>query len=354
MHEWMAHTPRRQAKGEYPAARFARVRREFRASSRWGLAVLLAIAGIVVGLIVSSGPTKKRIVPFAATSFWNASLPANAPLDPRSATYVSELVQQVDHYGPWMNTTQYSVPVYTVRPHQPTVAVSLDPAAGSQPGLSQGWRAVPLPGNAKPAVGSDAHLVVWQPSTDRMWEFWQLAHDGSGWHARWGGYMVSVSKNPGYYVDHGDWGASATSLPLLGGLIRISELKAGHIDHALALAVVDASSLAYSRPAERTDGNIASPDAIPEGIRFRLDPSLDIARLKLPPVVRMLAEAAQRYGIVVRDRSGAVTFYGEDPTPYGSNPYVGPHGFLQDQNTLRQFPWSHLRALQTDLHHVGS
>ena len=33
----------------------------------------------------------------------------------------------------------------------------------------------------------------------------------------------------------------------------------------------------FSWPAQRTDGLLDSPDAIPEGARFRLDPNLDIA-----------------------------------------------------------------------------
>ena len=35
----------------------------------------------------------------------------------------------------------------------------------------------------------------------------------------------------------------------------------------------------------------------------------------------MLAQAAQTYGIVLRDQSGAVTLYAQDPTTAGSNPW---------------------------------
>ena len=46
----------------------------------------------------------------------------------------------------------------------------------------------------------------------------------------------------------------------------------------------------------------------------------------MSPFVRAMAVAAQRYGIVVRDGAGAVTFYAEDPTPTGSNPFIGRTG----------------------------
>jgi hypothetical protein len=74
--------------------------------------------------------------------------------------------------------------------------------------------------------------------------------------------------------------------------------------------------------------------------------------MNLSPLVRMLAQAAQRYGIVVRDRGGAVTFFAEDPTPTGSNPYAGPNGYFAGTppyQLMKQFPWQHLQALRTQL-----
>ena len=337
------------------------------------MAVALAAAAVVAAVVViaqSGGPGPRRVhagrvhagdgaaAPlFAASSVWNAPVPATAALDSNSTSYVAQLVAQVSHYGPFFNTNQYSFPVYTVGSAQRTVSVSLDAAAGSQPDLQQAWRAVPLPANAKPASGTDANLVVWQPSTDKMWEFWQLQHDNSGWHARWGGYMSAVSQNPGYYLPpHPNWGSTATSLPAIAGLITIDQLRAGHIDHALALGLPETSSQVFSWPAERTDGIVNSPTAIPEGTHFRLDPSLDLAKLHLAPFTLMLARAAQRYGLIVRDRAGAVVLWGEDPSQYGTDPYGGPGGLFDNQSVtalMQQFPWSRLQVLRTSLHRVS-
>lgn len=283
--------------------------------------------------------------PFAPTSFWNAQLSPGAPLDPSSGLYVADLQRQLGQWLPWINTSQYSVPVYTVAAGQPTVRVTLD--YQSAPDLQAAWERVPIPPDARPAAGSDAWMVVWQPSSDTMWEFWVTSKQPDGWHARWGGRMLNVSTSPGYYGSN--WGASATSLPILGGLIRLSELQAGHIDHALALAIPQAAASAFSWPAQRSDGSLSSPSAIPEGTRFRLDPHLDLNALSLTPVVRMVAVAAQRYGIVVRDQGGAIAFYAEDPTPTGHDPYNGPNGYFSGRDPaqlLAQFPWSSLEALK--------
>ena len=66
----------------------------------------------------------------------------------------------------------------------------------------------------------------------------------------------------------------------------------------------------------------------------------------------MLAHAAQRYGIVVRDTSPAVAFYAEDPTPTGANPWAAALS-AGVPKLLRAFPWDHLQALRTELWSAG-
>jgi hypothetical protein len=288
--------------------------------------------------------------PFAPDSYVNAPLADDAPLDPQSAAWVAELRRQVARYGPYMNTTRYSTPVYTVPSWQKTVRVKVDKY---DPALQAALERVPLPGNARPAPGTDGTLVVWQPSTDTMWEFWRLNKTLlDGWHTDHGGRMIGVSTNPGHYVDPAAWGATATSIPALAGLIRLHELEAGRIDHALGFAMPEHRRGVFSWPAQRTDGTDARLTAIPAGTRFRIDPALDLSTLPMAPIVRMMAEAVQRYGMVLRDRAAAVTFTAEDPAPTGTDPYHGPGGYYGGEyigRLLEQFPWEHLQALRTQV-----
>jgi hypothetical protein len=296
-------------------------------------------------------PSSSR--PFSPDSVWNRALAPDAALDVRSVAYVDALNRQVRDTGAWINTTSWSTPVYTVAADQPTVEVKPDGWAQSSPLLTSAGQQVPIPAGAQPAAGTDQHMVVWQPATDTMWEFWRASRQVDGWHASWGGRMDRVSASPGYFTTPADWGATATSLPLLGGLIRPDELAAGHIDHALAIAIPQSRASWSSWPAQRTDGTVNDENAIPEGARFRLDPTLDLSAMPMTPLVRMLAQAAQRYGIVVRDRAGDVTFYAEDPVSLGGNPYTGPAGYFGSgplaQQLAQQFPWQRLQALQTQL-----
>jgi hypothetical protein len=258
--------------------------------------------------------------------------------------------------GPTINTARWSVPIYTVPANQPTVRVKLE--SGGSPALQAAWDAVPLPPGAQPAGGSDKHLVVWQPSTDRLWEFWQLAHTSEGWRAAWGGAMQNVSSNPGVYGPEAwpgaddRWGGSASSMSLAGGLITLEDLKDRQINHALAIAIPNVRAEVYSSPAHRTDGQSPDPLALPEGAHLRLDPKLNLQTLHLPPLALLIAEAAQRYGIFVRSRAESVAFYGEDPRPTGSNPYAGTNGYFEGKTAsqiLAAFPWSHLELLKMEL-----
>lgn len=316
------------------------------------LAAIVAITGVVLAAalwtLAADEPADGR--PFATDSAWNRRLPDDAPLDPRSDAYVADLRRQLGLAEPTINTSEFSSPVYVVARDAPTTRVQLD---NNSPDLQRSWERVPIPDGARPASGTDGHLVVWQPSTDRMWEFWVAEHRKDGWHARWGGTMENVSSNPGHYTaPHPEWGATATSLPLLAGLMRIEELRRGRVEHALALAVPEASSQVFSLPAQRTDGKNPSPSAIPAGAHLRLDPTLDLSALNLPQPTRMVAEAAQRYGMIVRDQSGAITLYAEDPTPTGRDPYASREGLFRGaspQELLRPFPWDRLQVLKTQL-----
>ncbi len=194
-----------------------------------------------------------------------------------------------------------------------------DPQESWRVSLQRAFEKVPLPEDAEPAPGVDGHLTVWQPATDKLWEFFQMRREADGWHASWGGAIQHVSQSAGYYTraswpgGQSYWGATGTSLPVAGGVITVGELSRGSIDHALALNIPEVRAGEFSWPAQRSDGESRAPDAIPEGARFRLDPRLDLGRLDLPPVVLAIARAAQRYGIVLRDRSSTVAFYAEFP-----------------------------------------
>lgn len=316
---------------------------------RWCLlaAVLVGIllTGCGEGSTEDAPPTAEPIAFFADDSVWNAPLDDDAAIDAGSAARVAELVRQVDEFGGWINTDQFSTPLYVVPEDQELIRVALN-RPGCCPQVEADFQEVPLPADAVPADGTDAHLTVWQPSTDSLWEFWQLGRVGDGWEASYGGKLEDVSTSDGV-IPVG--GATASSLPIIAGTMLIDEARAGDIPHALALAIPFPQRDAYVRPALRTDGDgadgVPEEAQIPEGARFRLPADFDIAAQPWSPFTKMLARAAQRYGIVLRDKAGAVVFFGEDPRGRGADPWPGLIG-LPKNEIMDEFPWEELQLLE--------
>jgi hypothetical protein len=305
------------------------------------LALALALVACLSACSSSDGRSKPPERFFAKSSVWNRPLGHDAALAPDSARLVRELQRQIRYAGAWINTDQYSVPIVTVSARQPAVTVHLDTAYAP---LAKDFSRVPIPPNAKPAAGGDHHLVVWQPSSNTMWEFWLMHRRHGAWHARWGAKISHVSRSTG--IVPAPEGATASGLPLVGGLMTIDDLRRGTIDHALALGIPGVRKGVVTWPADRTDGRIGGRRSIPMGTRFRLDPKLDVDKLDLPPATKMIARAAQRYGIIARDTSGSVNFYAQAPP--GNRPHVYRpvfHGAYPNQ-LLAKFPWDRLQVVR--------
>jgi len=320
---------------------------------------------------------------FAADSYVHRPLAANAEIDPRSDLWIKDLLRQIKtHYGAaTVNIDKFSPPLYVVGSNQPTVRVKAarpeDPKWSFAP-LQQRWDAVPLPDGFAPAPGTDGEAIVYQPSTGMYWEFWRLQKTGrkvldstgrqtDEWSAAWGGRIDNLRTNPGYFVTTPEgykFGTAATGLPLLAGLITIEDQRRGAIEHPLHFAIPETRERSiWAFPAQRSDGRIKNEDAIPEGVTFRLPPDLNLDALDMDPYARMLAKAVQKYGMILRDVSGSVNFYAENPlSRYNPNPYFGAGGILRcphnvyawscsSTSRLRGFPWDKLQALRARLNY---
>jgi hypothetical protein len=292
---------------------------------------------------------------FSADSFWYRPLPADVPLHPDSANLVREFMRQMRaYYGTVsINTTRYASPVYVVDAGTPVTSVKLwdcfhrgylDAELGRQ------LQAVPVPDDALPAEGTDSEMTIYGPAQDTVWEFWKARKSVAGWEACWGGRMQDASKNPGIWPH--PYGTTATGLPFLGGQLRISELLERRIEHVMGIALVDTeASSVVSWPANRSDGfNPTKEDhRIPEGLRFRLDPAVDVERLNMHPLGKAIARAAQTYGFVVWDKAGAITLRAENPIGLIARGLPNPFDRIFEGapawSVLRGFPWERLQFL---------
>ncbi len=100
-----------------------------------------------------------------------------------------------------------------------------------------------------------------------------------------------------------------------------------------------------------------SNTGLPLGTWVRLDPTVNVAGLGLPPFDTMVAVALQRYGMFLRDNGSTLRIIGTDQMNQGGNavdwPAVGvplpiplPSGVPYAQALSSKFPWSKLQVLQ--------
>jgi hypothetical protein len=313
------------------------------------LGVLCVLASLAALTSSAQAQTSGSVVPFTATGAWNALLPSNAPLDPNSSAIVSDLVGQVPApNGAALNTSRYSAPIYTVSAGQATVNVSWSNCLSQgyeSPALAAALQNVPIPASAVPSTGSDGDVVIYQPSTNTEWELWKAVQSGTSWSACGAGEIQNVSQNPGIFSIGG---ITATGLPMLGYLIRVSELQSGAINHAVGVELPCTRTTTYSWPAWKTNGSCTDANSPIEGERFRLPASLNLATLNLSPGQLMIATAMQQYGAVVVGTSGVPVIQAEDPRPYQTSGAADPYAayFPGAQATwLTKFPWQALQAL---------
>jgi hypothetical protein len=233
---------------------------------------------------------------FPANSPWNTRVddPTAYPVHPSSATYLANM-NATKHlhpdWGDW-STDHYGIPWQTVPATQATVPMTFDYSDESDPGP------YPFPANALVEGGAnsggDMHVLVVQEGTCELYETWNTTYVGPAWHAG-SGAKWDLSSNT---LRTAGWtSADAAGLPVLPGLVKISEIKAGAIHHAIRFTV-NSSQNAYIHPATHAAGskNASLP---PMGLRLRLKASFDTSKFTGPTLV--ILTAMKEYGIILAD-----------------------------------------------------
>lgn len=321
-------------------ARSERHRGRFPRGARRGAAVLVtvvaAVAAVLAGRAIWTSRDSGAPTPFASNSPWRQAVPAGPAIDPDSAAMIAAVARPPALHA---NLAEFAIPIYAVDADTPTHAVACTAAWGICP--FAGWP-VPIPEGAAPHSGSDGAMVTVSESTGTSFEFWRAVAGDGQWSASWG--AVNSLHGSGWGGESTGSGASR-----LGGVIRVSEIKAGVIPHALALQTSNACTT-FRAPALKSDGTSTRPDCIPEGAQLQLDPDLDLAELSLSRGELAVATAMQRYGGYVMDVAAtplSVSFELDTTAPPRS---VGETyrtaGFRWDYDAMEQIPWDKLRVLK--------
>ncbi|GEL24499.1 hypothetical protein PSU4_34530 [Pseudonocardia sulfidoxydans NBRC 16205] len=264
-----------------------------------------------------TGPDGSRLFTGAGNP-WTTPVPDDTAPVAGSDRYVQKLLTE----RPLVSVSGWTIPVYDADAATPKYTVT---ASEDHTGHG-GWILpdVPVPANAKPDPQEDGHMVVVDRQANCLYEFWQARKEGSGWGASW--INATPADGDGIYPD--GISARAAGISAGAGLIWPQELAAGEIDHALVFAYPYTRSGGPVAPATSSDGTTDGADALPEGARLRLDPSIDVDSLGLPPAQTVIAKALQKYGMILADTSGGFTLYAASPQSFESFPY--PQSWTHD------------------------
>ncbi|MFT4225576.1 LamG domain-containing protein [Micropruina sp.] len=274
-----------------------------------------------------SRPVSSRI--FASSSPFYQKLPNSTPAASDSNALVSSLKKQAHKYygtattpNVAVNTGKFSTPLYVARNSDPVYDITAwncqSHTASVAVYLNAQLKNIHIPNDMQPDPSSDGSVAIYNPDSKELVELWKARKSGGKWQACWGGKIANADKSSGVFS--GTFGSSASGMSLWGTIIREQELLNGRIDHVVSLAIPQTKKGSVSWPAVRTDGWWSGSE-LSIGQMLRLPASLNIDAMKLSPTARVIAKAAQEYGIIITDTSGSVSFAAENPIALRENRY---------------------------------
>lgn len=269
---------------------------------------------------------------FAHTSPWKSEIPENPIVDPYSEMMIQTLKNHMEQnmgkpaslgfdYGGW------SAPMFVIDSSEsPWVDVHTTKIFhGSVDEDRDGIVNVPLPDCVFPAPNDDGHMILVDPTANKVWEFARFERGTPNRASRIAIYALDGQGVGEPFTGPAWWaqGVTGEGTSYLGGLARRAELKEGVITHALFIIVPQIRALEHpssehrwelSSPfATRSDGDyVGDPENGIQyplaGARLQLDPNLDPAIFNsLSPDSQIVANALQQYGAVVSDQGNNFT-----------------------------------------------
>jgi hypothetical protein len=203
------------------------------------------------------------------------------------------------------------IPYTTVPRSQHRVPVKFDYSDESDKGPYPIPRGAPVEGGR--SADGDRHAIVVDKSTCRLYETFSTYQTGSGWTAG-SGAVWSLTSNK--LRPQGWTSADAAGLPILPGLLRYAEVKAGRVDHAIRFTT-DVTDRRHVWPARHDAGSVSDPSYPPMGARFRLKAGFPISSYRAD--TQVVLKAMRRYGLVLADNGSPWYFQGtaDDRWPSG-------------------------------------
>ena len=233
---------------------------------------------------------------FPPDNVWNMNI-AKLPLNPLSATWKRTMHANTTRLHPDFGPPSYGMPFDVVSSAHATVPVSFTYASESDPGPYPFGSDIHIEG------GSDRHAIMVNQNTCTLYELynarWNSGSPTAGSGAIWD--LGSNALRPRRWTS-----ADAAGLPIFPGLVRLDEVQAGAINHAIRFTV-NCTRNRYLWPARHQAG-VNNGKCPPMGARFRLKGAFDMSGFGHQ--ARVILRAMKRYGLIVADNGSDWFFQG--------------------------------------------
>jgi hypothetical protein len=260
-------------------------------------------AGVQVG---GSSPVIGGCNIFPGDNPWNTRIDDTSkfPVHPQWSAYQGNMnLSRGLHpdWGDW-SMDHYGIPWQVVPSSQAGVPMSFQYADESDPGP------YPFPSNALVEGGADSggdmHVLVIQEGSCQLYETWDSSYTGPGWST---GSGAKFDLGADTLRPDGWTSADAAGLPILPGLVKVSEVTAGQVGHAIRFTM-NSTQQAYIHPAVHAAGK-SDASLPPMGLRLRLKQSFDTSAFSGPSLVIMTA--LKQYGLILADNGSDWYFQGD-------------------------------------------
>ncbi len=248
---------------------------------------------------------------FGADTYWHAPVDG-LPVNARSAQWLAHMSPaRTLHpdFGPSYGDqpVPYGIPITIAPPGHAKVAVTFDYADESDAGPYPLGLDTLIEGGA--GATGDRHAIVVDAGTCTLYETYATGRTVSGGVTHWTAGSGAVWSLASPALRPAQWtSADAAGLPILPGLLRLDEVLAGSVDHAIRFTT-DITDRAYVWPARHQAGSVSDHTYPPMGARFRLKASFSLSGRRAD--TQVVLRAMQTYGLVLADNGSPWYFQGQ-------------------------------------------
>jgi hypothetical protein len=245
---------------------------------------------------------------FPTNNIWNTDI-SSLPVNSHSSAWLassgatSGRLLHPDFGGP-----PYGIPFNVVDSSHATTNFTFQYPGESDPGP------YPYGSDLVREAPTDSHLLTVNKDSCKLYE--TFATDYAGPSTAGSGAIFDLGSNQ---LRPAGWtSADAAGLPIFPGLVRLDEVQAGFIGHAIRFTVQQSDN-SYLWPARHQAGSASNPNLPPMGARFRLKSSFSTSTFGAS--AQVVLAAMKTYGLIVADNGSNWFFQGTMDAGWDAGPY---------------------------------